>query len=248
MPSVRAAPADRRIVDERALVLEEPWADQVERPADGRDRFLAELRVGAGVEQRVLGVERRHVLVVPHLRTHDVDWVEALLREQALPEALPALVLVIDPALQRDRGREQNDRGEPHELLDECMRGGRRQVLCHLDRDRQVEALLYPERPGQVTGEEPILWDEQRAAIDVVAVDAQATLDPGVEEGADPGPDAATDVDDGADLQQFEDQRRDLRAERRLLVRLRGVEIGVVEPSGGVGHSADRKRLPVPSA
>ena len=221
--------------------------DPVERRVGGVDGERGQRRprrqpVLADVEQPVLHVVVRHRRVLPQRRPEQVDRPEPLVGEPPGPVPLPPLVDVVGAALVGDGRREQHGRRPRGERPDERPGGGLGQVLADLHRDRQVERLGEPvrqrQRAREVPGDEAVRRHQQLAAVDVVAVDADDRLDAGVEERAEPRPDAAPHVEHAPGRQRVHDEGGE------GVGRPPGVlAVGVVERRV-VGHRAGRGGSP----
>jgi hypothetical protein len=219
-PPSEQAPARRRTARLRHLYEQ----TGVHQRANG-----LRLAAVAQVEDRVLRVPPVDALVLPDERTEPVLRAKAVTREQAGPPGRPLPVPSRPAALVRDGRAEEHRRREPRDRLDQRRRTLLRNVVRRLERDREIELAVEPERLGEVARDELVRVDPQCLALDVRAVDAEDGFDAVLAEHLQPGAGAAPDVDHARRPQPLENERDDdVRRTLRgiaLPAEVRGVEV-----------------------
>src|SRR5262245_21973697 len=132
------------------------------------------------VEDAVLPVPPRDLLVSPYPRADDVEGLKPLHSKQARPVALPALVNMTHTALARTGGGEQHDVAVRGQKPDKARGGSAVQVFGHLERHDEVELPFQNRWRVQVSRDETRGVDHQLGARHIVPVDADEIVDAGL--------------------------------------------------------------------
>ena len=121
---------------------------------------------------------------------------------------------MVGAALKRDRRREEDDRPEADQRIDErrCVLGG--EMLGDFQAQDQIESPLQANGRRQVMSQESLAGDFQKGGVHVAAIDPKGVGDALLGEDRQPRANAAADVDNRAGLDRLRDERDDLR--RRL--------------------------------
>jgi hypothetical protein len=99
------------------------------------------------------------------------------------------------PALERNGGGKENRRRETHQVRDEPIGHRGRQMLRHLQRDREIESAIDVQGLGQVVGNEAFEWDLELLAGHIVSVHADHLGRSRRKESREPLAGSAADID-----------------------------------------------------
>ncbi len=83
---------------------------------------------------------------------------------------------MVDASLSRNRRREQNCGSEAAQEVNKSRAGGRRQMLCHFEADREIKGLVDLDGVGKISREELAFGDFQPGSRDMISVDSQNSL------------------------------------------------------------------------
>lgn len=137
-------------------------------------------------DERVLRVPELDTLITPYEGTDAVHHAEAPVGEAPNPIVRPLFVNVQDSSLAWNGSREKDYWTEGHERIDERISSTGWQVLPNLEGYHKVEFFIELERLSQVSSEEAVGRDPQRALVDPGSIHPEDSRDADAGECSEP--------------------------------------------------------------
>lgn len=146
-------------------------------------------------QERVLGVPELHNRLRPNGGSDAVKRFVSVSVEHGEPIGRPPFIDVVFAPLTGDRSAEQDRRAKAHEPSYERCRACLGEMLTDLEGDHEIEATVEREASRQVSGHEELSGDLELSRIDVAPVNSDHIRNPSFNEGRQPGPHTAPNID-----------------------------------------------------